>query len=229
MDGGGVGNGPTPGSSTLTSTNAPVLPRLRLNRTKSNPNHGESLPIPGPSTPRPPDDTHLTPRVAAPPTFPPTSSFPMATPLDTPAARLRALMSKSPNDWSISRQRDPSLSEQDSDFDPPHENSASTSHHESLKQLFTHALRDDTPQKPRVARRNSIDLSEVDSANPRMSQADNQPARHRQRKSVSDEELEKASSKFWWFLAALFPPLNGPTQSPTRRSVPGDTILSVSV
>jgi hypothetical protein len=120
----------------------------------------------------------------------------MATPLDTPAVRLRALLSKSPNDWSISRQRDPSLSEQDSDFDPPHEISASTSHHESLKQLFTHALRDDTPQKPRVVRRNSIDLSEVDSANPRVVRAHNKPARHGPRKSMSDEELEKVSSTF---------------------------------
>ena len=194
MDGGGVGSGPTPGSSTLTSTSVPVLPRLRLNRTKNLPNHSESPPILGPSTSQTSDDTHLTPRVAVPPTFSPPSNFPMATPLDTPAARLRTLLSKSPNDWSISRQHDPSLPEPDSDVDPPHGNVTAASHHESLKQLFTRALRDDTPQKPRVARRNSIDFSEVDSASPRVSRLNDQPTRRKPRKSVSDEELEKASS-----------------------------------
>ena len=47
-----------------------------------------------------------------PPTFPPALNFPMATPLDTPAARLRALLSGSLND-------DPSLPEPDLDSDPP--------------------------------------------------------------------------------------------------------------
>lgn len=200
MDGGGVGNGPTPGPSSLTSTNAPVFPRLRLNR-RNIPNQSEPSPIPGPSS-QPSDDTQLTPRVAAPPAIPPTPNFPMATPLDTPAARLRALLSKSPNDWSISRQRDPSPSEPDSDFDPPHGNSASASHHESLRQLFTHALRDDTPQKPRVARRNSIDFSEVDSASPRVSRVTDERGRSKQRKSMSDEELEKASSTLPQFSVA---------------------------
>jgi hypothetical protein len=194
MDGGGVGNGPTPGSSSSTLTDGPVFSKLRLNRTRNIPNHTEHSQIPGPSLSQPSEDTQSTPRVVAPPTFPPAPNFPMATPLDTPAARLRALLSKSPNDWSTSRQHDPSLSEPDSDFDPPHGNSTSASHHESLRQLFTRALRDDTPQKPRVTRRNSIDLSEVDSASPRMLRANDRPARSRQRKSVSDEELEKASS-----------------------------------
>ena len=192
MDGGGVGNGPIPGSSSLTSTSAPVFPRLRLNR-RNDPRNSEPSPIPGPSS-QPSDDTQLTPRVVAPPTFPPAPNFPMATPLDTPAARLRTLLSKSPNDWSISRQRDPSLSEPDSDFDPPHGNSTSASHHESLRQLFTRALREDTPQKSRVARRNSIDLSEVDSASPRVFRVNDERGKSKQRKSMSDEELEKASS-----------------------------------
>ena len=193
MDGGGVGSAPVPGSSSLASASAPVFPRLRLNR-RSTPGNSESPPIPGPSTSQPSDDTHLTPRVAAPPTFPSAPNFPSATPIDTPAARLRALLSKSPNDWSTSKQRDPSLSEPESDFDPPHGNSTTASHHDSLRQLFTRALRDETPQKPRVARRNSIDLSEVDSASPWVSRVNDQPARSRQRKSMSDEELEKASS-----------------------------------
>ena len=199
MDGGGVGNGPIPGSSGLTSTSAPVFPRLRLNRRNNN---SESSPIPGPSS-HPSDDTQLTPRVAAPPTFPPTPGFSMAKSLDTPAARLRTLLSKSPNDWSISRQRDPSYSDPDSDLDPPHGNSTSGSHHESLKQLFTRALRDDTPQKPRVARRNSIDLSEVDSASPRVSRVNDERGRFKQRKSLSDEELEKASSMSSQFSTAF--------------------------
>lgn len=205
MDGGGVGNGPIPGSSTSTSTNAPVFPRLRLNRTKGIPNHSEPRQMPDPSISQPFEDTQSTPHVVRAPTFPPAPDFPMATPLDTPAVRLRALLSKSPNDWPTSKQRDPSLSEPDSDFDPPHGNSASASHHhESLRQLFTRALRDDTPQKPRVTRRNSIDLSEVDSTSPRVLRINEQPARSRQRKSVSDEELEKASSAFSISSAALF-------------------------
>jgi hypothetical protein len=191
MDG-GVGNGPIPGSSSLTATSVPVFPRLRLNR-GNNPRTSEPSPIPGPSS-QPSDDTLLTPRVAASSTFPPAPHLSMATPLDTPAARLKALLSKSPNDWSITRQRDPSPSEPDSDFDPPHGSSTSASHHESLRQLFTHALRDDTPQKPRVARRNSIDLSEVDSTSPRVLRANDGRGRAKQRKSRSDEELEKASS-----------------------------------
>ena len=194
MDGAGVGNGLIPSSSSLTSTNPPVFSRLRLNRTNNLPNYSEPPQLLGPSTS---DDTHSTPRVAAPPTFSLPPEFPMATPLDTPAARLRALLSKSPNDRPTSSQHyDPSLSGQESDFDPPHGDSTSASHHESLRQLFTRALRDDTPQKPRVTRRNSIDFSEVDSTSPRALRVRNQPARHRQRKSVSDEELEKASSAF---------------------------------
>lgn len=202
MDGGGVSDGPIPGSSSLTSTNVPVFPRLRLNR-RNNPHNSEPSPIPGPSS-QPSDDTQLTPRVAAPPTFPPAPNFSMATPLDTPAAKLRALLSKSPNDWSISRQRDPSLSEPDSDFDPPHENSTPASHHESLRQLFTRALRDETPQKPRMGRRNSIDLSEVDSASPRVFRVNDERGKSKQRKSVSDEELEKASSTSQFSVAISF-------------------------
>ena len=219
MDGGGVGNGPIPGSSSLTSTNTPVPHRLRLNR-RNIPNHSEPSPIPGPSS-QPSDDTQLTPRVAAPPTFPPAPTFPMATPLDTPAAKLRALLSKSPNDWSISRQHDPSLPEPDSDFDPPHGNSTSASHHESLKQLFTRALRDDTPQKPRFARRNSIDLSEVDSASPRVSRVNGERRRSKQRKSMSDEELEKASSTSPRFSAAPLLPNDG-TITESNQSIRAD-------
>ena len=189
MDGGGVGNGSIPGSSSLTSTNALVLPRLRLNRKNNN----DPPPVPGPSS-QPSDDTQLTPRVASPPTFPPAPNFPIATPLDTPAAKLRALLSKSPNDWSISRQRDPSLSEPDSDFDLPHGNSASTSRHDSVRQLFDRARRDDTPQKPRMPRRNSIDLSEVDSKSPRVFRVADDRGMSKQRKSISDEEPERASS-----------------------------------
>ena len=215
MDGGGVGSGPTPGLSSSTSTDAPVLPRLRLNRTKNIPSRSESPPMPGPSLSRPSKDTQSTPRVVAPPTFPPAPEFHMATPLDTPAARLRALLSKPTNDLSTSRQRDPSLSEPDSDFDPPHGDSTSTSHHhESLRQLFTRALRDDTPQKPRVARRKSFDFSEVDSASPRVSRINDHSARSRQRKSVSDEELDKASSVSLQFSVAFFSRITAHPQGP---------------
>lgn len=204
MDGGDVGNGPIPSSSSSTPTDALAFPRLRVNRTKNITNHNE----PGPSIPQPSEDTQSTPRAVAPPTFPPPPNFPMATPLDTPAARLRALLSKSPNDWSTARQRDPPLSEPDSDFDPPHGNSTSASHHhDSLRQLFTRALRDDTPQKPRVTRRNSIDFSEVDSASPRVSRVNDPPTRPGPRKSVSDEELEKASSTSSRFSVVVFSPI----------------------
>ena len=220
MDGGGVGSGPAPGSSSLTSTNALVVPRLRLHR-RDIPKSSEPSPIPGPSS-RPSDDTQLTPRVAEPPISLPAPNSTAAASLDTPVARLRALISKSPNDWSTSRQRDPSLSEPDSDFDPPHENTASASHHESVRQLFDRVLGDDTPQKPRPTRRNSIDLSEVDSASPRMAwgRGKSQP-----RKSMSDEELEKASSTSPRLSLSLFPRITRQPQSPTSWFAPTDTTL----
>ena len=226
MDGGAVGNGPVPGSSSSTLTDAPIFPRLRLNRRNIS-NNSEPSPIPGPSS-QPSDDTQLTPRVAAPPTFPPAPNSSMATSLDTPAARLRALLSKSPHNWSISRQRDLSLSEPDSDFDPPHENTTSASHHESLRQLFTRALRDDTPQRPGVARRNSIDLSEVDSASPRVSRVNDERGRSKQRKSMSDEELEKASSASSRFSAALFYRMTRQSQDSTSLSASTDTTPSAN-
>ncbi|KAH9176532.1 hypothetical protein EDB89DRAFT_1837333, partial [Lactarius sanguifluus] len=118
---------------------------------------------------------------------------------DTPAARLRALLAQVPNTSSASRTQllheppPPLPSDRDSDFDPPPKwaNSSTTSSaRENLRSLFTHALRDpgDTPCKD--ARRNSIDLSEVEDS-PRIDRVIQERSRNKgKRTSFSDEELE---------------------------------------
>jgi hypothetical protein len=183
------------------------LPRLRVTRASASyPDDQTTSPLAGPSRLSPlngdhEDDTQSTPRIPtmqhldannSPPTTP-------SIPPDTPAARLRALLARVPSDSPLatpkSRAPAPSPpSEADSDFYPPHLNVKSTPH-ESLKELFSRALRDPggTPKK---TRRNSIDLSEVD-ASPRLDQVQKERAKSKgKRKSMSDEELEKSSSEF---------------------------------
>jgi len=132
-------------------------------------------------------------------------------PMDTPAARLRALLNRVPNSPSTSRvsPHEPmNSSEPDSDFDPPRSNLANTPSiaRESLKDLFSRALRDpgDTPEKNR-RRRNSIDISEVDFS-PRV---DRERAKNKgQRRSLSDEEADKPSSAWRsqeWLVHELTP------------------------
>lgn len=113
-------------------------------------------------------------------------------PVETPAARLRALLSRVPNHPS-SPSYNPvpiSPSEVESDFDMPQSGPATPSvARESLKDIFSRALRD-TPQKGRH-RRNSIDISEVE-ASPRV---EKERAKNKgKRKSLSDEEPDKPSS-----------------------------------
>jgi hypothetical protein len=120
-------------------------------------------------------------------------------PTDTPAARLRALLSRVPNSPSNSggfTHARVASSEPDSDFDPPRASSTNTPSiaRESLKDLFSRALRDpgDTPQKNR-RRRNSIDVSEVESS-PRV---ERERAKNKgKRRSLSDEEADKPSSMY---------------------------------
>jgi hypothetical protein len=128
-----------------------------------------------------------------------------ASPVDTPAARLRALLSRIPNNNNNNNNNtastahppplDPtSISELDSDFDPSQSSPADQSSvaRESLKDLFSRALRDpgDTPRKD-GRRRNSIDVSEVE-ASPRVAR---ERAKNKgKRRSMSDEEMDKPSS-----------------------------------
>jgi hypothetical protein len=90
----------------------------------------------------------------------------------------------------------PLPSDRESDFEPPPKwtNTSTTSARESLRSLFTHALRDpgDTPRKD--ARRNSIDSSEAEDS-PRNDRVIQERARNKgKRMSFSDEELDKSSS-----------------------------------
>lgn len=189
-----------------------VVPRLRISRQNSKYDDGLDTPQAGPS--RMPfmtdtgsynennddgEDAQSTPRlpIKSIPSVEPISAVQSATPTETPAARLRALLSRVPN--SPSNSRDPPAtpapaSDRDSDFEPPRSGTTNTPSiaRESLKDLFTRALRDpgDTPQKTR-RRRNSIDVSEVE-ASPRVRK---ERAKNKgKRRSLSDEEAEKPFS-----------------------------------
>ncbi|KAI0779939.1 hypothetical protein C8Q74DRAFT_1316376 [Fomes fomentarius] len=122
-------------------------------------------------------------------------------PTDNPTARLRALLSRVPNSppngntphASGSRPLIiPSGSEPESDFEPPQSiASASSFARESLKELFSHALREpgNTPRKHGRPRRNSIDASEVE-ASPRVEVE--RASYKAKRRSLSDEEADKS-------------------------------------
>jgi hypothetical protein len=193
------------------------IPRLRLTRHASNHQLGDggmaNAPIAGPSrtSTRPyvdltndyTNDSDNELGAGATPRVPRSSTLPLLggthvsetnTPIaDTPAARLRALLSRVPNQSSLSSnvpEKNPAPpSELDSDFDTPHFSPTTPSiARESLKDLFSHALRDpgDTPQKRR-RRRNSIDVSEVE-ASPRV---ERERAKYKKRQSLSDDEVDK--------------------------------------
>lgn len=187
------------------------IPRLRLPRF-SPPYKDQALtPVAGPS--HNPDllsadddndeDAESTPRMSASATL--DRESPRATPTpglaaDNPTARLRALLARVPNSpnnatpTTSSRPLTlPATSEPESDFEAPQSIVTTSSFaRESLKELFSHALRD-TPRKHGRPRRNSIDTSEVD-ASPRV---EKERERHKaQRRSLSDEEAEKSSSMY---------------------------------
>ncbi|KAI8975878.1 hypothetical protein BD414DRAFT_446773, partial [Trametes punicea] len=185
-----------------------AIPRLRVSRFSPQSHHQLLTPIAGPS--HNPDllhaedddeDAESTPRMPA-STIPDRPS-PQATttpglPADTPAARLRALLARVPNTPDSATPHapshrppvPPSVSEPDSDFEPPYSIATTSSvARESLKELFSRALRSpgNTPRKGKQ-RRNSIDASEVDSS-PRVEER----AKYKgKRRSLSDEEAEKS-------------------------------------
>lgn len=194
-----------------------AIPRLRLTRQSSKLDDDDvNTPQAGPSRLSPDhrsvtemggyenndegDDAESTPKMPVldtMPTEPSLSSMQPATPTDTPAARLRALLSRVPNSPPTSRAAPAPLSEPDSDFDPPRSSPLNTPSiaRESLKDLFSRALRDpgNTPEKSRGKRRNSIDVSEVESS-PRVQR---ERAKHKgQRRSLSDEEADKTSREY---------------------------------
>jgi len=189
------------------SPSLPSIPRLRLTRhSQLSPQDDDNsrTPTAGPSRLHvlhdESEDTDATPRLAVGTSLP--SIY--AVTEDTPAARLRALLAQVPNTSSTSRtqllhESPPSLpSDRESDFEPPPRwsNVSTGSARESLRSLFVHALRDpgDTPRKD--ARRNSIDLSEVEDS-PRNDRVIQERARNKgERMSFSDEELDKSSRKF---------------------------------
>ena len=123
-------------------------------------------------------------------------------PADNPTARLRALLARVPNSPNgatpqASSSRPPitlpSSSEPESDFEPPHSIGTSSSiARESLKELFSNALREpgNTPRKAGRPRRNSIDASDVDAS----ISVDEERAKYKaKRRTFSDEEAEKSS------------------------------------
>ncbi|KAH9940357.1 uncharacterized protein BXZ73DRAFT_42613 [Epithele typhae] len=125
------------------------------------------------------------------------SSIPSA---DNPTARLRALLARVPNSpvngapfMSTSRHMSfHSTSDIESDFEPPPSTTTSSNVRESLKELFSHTLREagNTARKTSRPRRNSIDGSEVESNTPKFEER----VRHKaSRQVLSDEEADKSS------------------------------------
>ncbi|RXW23374.1 hypothetical protein EST38_g2507 [Candolleomyces aberdarensis] len=118
---------------------------------------------------------------------------------ETPAARLRALLSLVPNHSTQTTPVPPpepeSESEHESDFDRGESinaNATTSMARESLRDVFSRALRapGDTPQKQKK-RRNSIDLSDVDPS-PKMEKERERSKIRAKRKSLSDEEVENS-------------------------------------
>ncbi|RPD78464.1 hypothetical protein L226DRAFT_457869 [Lentinus tigrinus ALCF2SS1-7] len=184
-----------------------AIPRLRLPR--YSPQSQALSPIAGPSHSHNPDylhpdeddeDAESTPRMStsaipdkSSPRSPATPGLP-----SEPTARLRALLARVPNspNGTTPHARPaltlPSSSEPESDFEPPHSTITTSSFaRESLKELFSHALREpgNTPRKNGRPRRNSIDASEVE-ASPRVEE---ERAKYRgKRRTLSDDEVEKS-------------------------------------
>jgi hypothetical protein len=204
-----------------TSSSVPnLVPRLRLSRRPVNAvvhDDDSSAAVAGPSKTASRSSVNLnddegeeeraqsTPKLSSTMSLPPakaTGSFsakpPPPLPNETPAARLRALLGRGPPHSAISAAQQPFTShpESDSDFDPPPRFIPQTPSiaRESLRDLFSHALREpgSSPEKGRM-RRKSIDLSEVEAA-PRLSER----AKMKDvRKSLSDngDETEQSTCK----------------------------------
>ncbi|KAH9940497.1 uncharacterized protein BXZ73DRAFT_88724 [Epithele typhae] len=188
------------------------IPRLRLPRHTLLYQDQALTPIAGPSTQNSDflraedddEDAESTPRMGAasiPDKSSPKNTMSSIPSSDNPTARLRALLARVPNSpvngapvASASRHMSfPSTSDIDSDFEPPPSTNASSVVRESLKELFSHALREagNTPRKTSRPRRNSIDGSEVESNTPKFEER----ARHKaSRQVLSDEEADKSNS-----------------------------------
>ncbi|KAG9316683.1 hypothetical protein JVU11DRAFT_2743 [Chiua virens] len=197
---------PSPGRSRWTPPHPPALlkPRLRLFRRSPSPRThdatSESTPQARPlfSALHEDEDDIPTPRVHPRPIAsingdPAPTSAPV--PAETPAARLRALLAREPRSPASSTPAPPrpSSSDGDSVSEPSHLGSSTSSvARESLKDIFSRALRDpgDTPEKGRF-RRNSFDGSSME-----ITPVVDGRRGHRRpaRKSLSDEETDKPKS-----------------------------------
>ncbi|KAG2146420.1 uncharacterized protein EDB93DRAFT_1328770 [Suillus bovinus] len=200
------------------SSNSLSRPRLRLNRYTPNPRFQDSsdmdfTPVAVPSSARSQlnvvddeDDNQPTPRMplrniaSLSNTYGPNSDFGLltsfATPSDTPAARLRALLARSsdsPNGKSPPARPFSQLSEDGAGSVSSRFTSATPSvTRDSLKDLFSRARREpgDTPQKSKP-RRKSFDTSEMDIT----PVIDREREQHKgKRKSLSDDEVDKPKS-----------------------------------
>ncbi|KAI1791246.1 hypothetical protein LXA43DRAFT_1011789 [Ganoderma leucocontextum] len=180
------------------------IPRLRLPRYSPQHMEHQALTPVGPShnpdflhTDDDDEDAESTPRMSASAIQENQSPRTVASPglpVDNPTSRLRALLARIPNSPDgatphASSSRPPfalsSTSEPESDFEPLH------IARESLKELFSHALREpgNTPRKVGRPRRNSIDASEVEAS---MSVEEERAKYKAKRLSYSDEEAEKS-------------------------------------
>ncbi|KAF8170234.1 hypothetical protein K438DRAFT_1502392, partial [Mycena galopus ATCC 62051] len=108
-------------------------------------------------------------------------------PPEEAAARLRALLHRMPATQSKTQARPASPSEVESDFDPPRFSPPPSEARKSLKDVFSHAIREpgDTPVKGRNRRNSTSEVDEIPREN-----AKNKG----KRKSLSDEELDKPNS-----------------------------------
>ena len=92
----------------------------------------------------------------------------MVTPLDTDTAGLRAVPSRLLSGRAIYRQCDPSLSQLDLDFVPPHGNGTSASRNRYLRHTFSCLLKDDLLNQSHLAVRNGVDVDEVNLESPQV-------------------------------------------------------------
>ncbi|KAA1475142.1 hypothetical protein DENSPDRAFT_883330 [Dentipellis sp. KUC8613] len=147
------------------------------------------------------EDMDATPRLPVKSSLPsPSTATPtmqmLNTTYETPAERLRAILARVPDQTQLLHEPPPHTpSELESDFEPPKWNQSASKSiaRESLKDLFSHARRDDTPDR-KGRRRNSIDASEVEDSSPRVDRVASERAKNRgKRQSLSDEELDKSS------------------------------------
>lgn len=201
----------------------PIIPsRLRLVRPYAQMRSldGDDTPVAGPSRislpfqrhdpPDDDDDSQSTPRITANIQLASeraslVSQTPSARPLDH-HARLRDALAKMNHTSSPLAPSPPSDSDRESDFDASsHISEAPSIHQQSLRQLFSRAMRDpdDTPKRPKQ-RRNSIDASQVEES-PRKERVERERADNKgKRRSMSDEEAERLTSALLVFFSLFF-------------------------